>query len=87
MNRKEIDDSTIGKKIIETAINFDESLVEILKIEVKRVKQLLKNNYNPIELQKTSKLIKYIIMALIITDEKMKAGIDFYISSNETKNK
>lgn len=80
-----MDDSTIGKKIIETAINFDESLVEILKIEVKRVKQLLKNNCDPMELQKTSKLIKYIIMALIITDEKIKAGIDFYMSSNETK--
>ena len=87
MNRKEKDDSAIGKKIIQTAIDFDESLVEILKIEVKRVKQLLKNNCDPMELQKTSKLMKYIIMALIITDEKMKAGIDFYMSSNETKNK
>jgi hypothetical protein len=80
-----MDNRLIARKMIETAIKFDESLVEILKVEVKRLKQLAKSNSNSDieELQKTNRLIKNIIIALSITDEKIKTGIDFYMSESE----
>lgn len=71
--------------MIETAVNFDESLVEILRVEVKRLKQLLKSSNALEELQKTNNLVKNIIIALSITDEKIKTGIELYMSDSENK--
>jgi hypothetical protein len=77
----------IGEKMIKTAINFDESLVEILKIEVKRLKKLARNSNSTEafeELQKTNNLIRNIILALTITDERIRIGIDLCMDDNET---
>lgn len=74
----------IGKKIIETASRLDESLAEILKVEVNRLKQLIKNKSSNDELLKTNTLIKNIIMALTVTEEKIKIGMDLYMEN--TKN-
>ncbi len=77
--------------MIKTAINFDESLAEILKIEVKRLKKLAKcnNTSNTIEtfeeLRKTNNLIRNIILALTITDERIRIGIDLCIDDNEAE--
>ncbi len=73
----------MGVKLIETAVLLDESLVKILKIGVRRVKELIKsNNYE--ELHKLIHLLKYIIMVLTITEEKIRIGIDMY--GNSMKN-
>jgi hypothetical protein len=85
LNGGKTENRLIGKKIIETAVNLDESLVEILRIEVKRLKQLAKSDNATDELLKTSNLIKTIIMALTITDEKIRTGIDFFMSNSETE--
>lgn len=72
--------------MIKTAINFDESLVEILKIEVKRLKKLARNSNSTEafeELQKTNNLIRNIILALTITDERIRLGIDLCMDDNE----
>lgn len=84
MNGKEMDNSLIGKKIIETAVNLDESLVEILRMEVKRMKQLAKSDIAANEFQKTNNIIRNIIIALLITDEKIKTGIDLYMNNSKT---
>lgn len=75
----------IGKKMIETAINLDESLAELLKIEVKRLKQLTKSDNALEELQRSNKLIKNIIMALTITDERIKTALELYFNSTESE--
>lgn len=75
----------IGKKMIETALNLDESLVEILNIEVKRLKQLVEGNNAPEEMQRTNNLVKNVILALTITDEKIKTGIDLCFSKTEAR--
>lgn len=85
MDEKNLCNALIGKRMIETAVNLDESLVEILKVEVRRLKQLTKGNYAPEEMQRTNNLIKNIIMALTITDEKIKTGIDLCFGNIETK--
>ena len=79
-----MDNSLIGKKIIETAVNLDESLVEILRMEVKRMKQLAKSDIAANEFQKTNNIIRNIIIALLITDEKIKTGIDLYMNNSKT---
>lgn len=76
----------VGEKLIKAAISLDESLVEILKVEVKRLKQLTKNDINLEELKKTNKLIKNIILALMITDEKVRTGINLCMDNNEINN-
>jgi hypothetical protein len=83
LDEKGINNNLIAKKMIEAAVSLDESLVEILRIEVKRLKQLLKGSSNIEELQRTNNLIKTIIMALTITDEKIKTGIELYDGSSE----
>ncbi len=75
---------SIGKKMIETAINLDESLVELLKIEVKRLKQLTKSENTLEELQRSNKLIKNIIMTLTITDERIKTALELYFDNTES---
>lgn len=83
MNNKNIG-KLIGKRLIEAAVNLDESLVEILKVEVKRLKQLAKNNNDIAELQRINNLIKNIILALTITDEKIRTGIDLCLGNAES---
>ncbi|NLN43680.1 MAG: hypothetical protein GX152_05745 [Methanosarcina sp.] len=62
---------------------MDESLVEILRMEVKRMKQLAKSDIAADEFQKTNNTIKNIIIALLITDEKLKTGIDLYMNNSK----
>lgn len=83
MDEKVIDNKLIGKKMIETAISLDESLVEILKVEIRGLKQLAKNNNAPEEMHKINNLIKNIIIALTITDEKIRTGIDLCFGSKK----
>ncbi|HOJ09975.1 MAG TPA: hypothetical protein PK733_05215 [Clostridiales bacterium] len=85
MKEREINASFIGKKIIENAVKLDESLVDILKIEVRRLKQSIKSNNNLDELQRTNNLIKNIIIALTITDERIQTGIDLCMNNSETE--
>lgn len=70
----------IGKKMIENAINLDESLAEILRLEVRKLKILMKTANSPEELLKTNNMIKNIIIALTLTEEKIKMGIDLCCS-------
>lgn len=71
-----IDMYEIGKKLIESAILIDDSLAELLKEQIKLIKKRLKSNEDIDELQKYSNLIKNIIIALILSDEKIKTGIE-----------
>ena len=83
LNGKEINKSLIGEKIIQNAINLDQALVEILKLEVKRMKKLAKTDDGLKELQKTNFLIKNIIIALTISDDKLQTGIDLYMAHSQ----
>ncbi|MDD4503955.1 MAG: hypothetical protein PHS15_03895 [Clostridiaceae bacterium] len=85
MDEKNSSNELIGRKMIETAVSLDESLIEILKIEIRRLKQLAKTNNAPEELHRTNNLIRNIIMALTITDEKIKTGIDLCFGNINTK--
>lgn len=69
--------------MLETAIHLDESLAEILKVEVLRLKKLVKTNDAPQEIQRTNHLIKNVIMALLLTDEKIRTGMELCFSDSE----
>ena len=72
------EDKLIGKKMIEAAVSLDESLAELLKVEIRRLKQLAKNGVSE-EIQKTNNLVRSIIIAITLTDGKIKAGLDLYL--------
>lgn len=74
----------IGEQLIKTTINFEEALVEILKVEVKRIKKLSKTHIDSEEFKKTNRLINNIVMAFILTDERIKMGVELYMDNDET---
>lgn len=86
MEDKNLCNKMIGRKMIENAINLDESLAEILKVEVKKLKQLAKTTNTPEELLRTNNLIKNIIIALTLTEEKIRMGIDLCFSDTDKRN-
>lgn len=86
MDEKNSSNELIGKKMLETAILLDESLVEILKVEVLRLKKSVKNNDTVQEMKKTNSLMRNIIMALLLTDEKIKTGMELCFGDIEINN-
>ncbi len=81
MNESENYDELVGKRMICNAVSLDESLSEILKVEAKRLKIAAKKELQIEELQKINRIIKNVIMALTITEDKLKTGIELYLNS------
>jgi len=74
----------LSKRMIESAILMDEALAELLKVETKRMKKLISANSSADDLIKVNTLIKSIIYAMTLTDEKIKNGIEL-LELNKTE--
>jgi len=74
-NLTESQNLQLSKRMIESAVIMDENLAELLKVETKRMKKLINTNPSTDELIKINTLIKNIIYAMTLTDEKIKNGI------------
>lgn len=83
MEESDTSNKLIGKRIIDSAINLDEVLTEILKKEAKVLTVGTKGGASPEELLKINSLIRNIIMALTLTDDRIKTGINLYFGNNE----
>jgi len=66
--------------MLKAAVDIDESLVKILKSQIKRLGQMAKGKTDVEELQKINALIKNIIIALCLAEEKIKTGMELYLS-------
>ncbi len=86
MTDSSMNNTSLGKTLILAAINLDEALAELLKLEIRRLKQLLREDSYLEEVQKTHNLIRYIIMALTLTDEKINTGMILYKDENQEEN-
>jgi len=75
MKNTNIDNESLGKMLIISAINMDEALADLLKIETRRLRQLSKGDVPFEEIRKTHSLVRSIIMSLTLTDEKIKTGL------------
>lgn len=73
-SNKSLTEFEIGKQIIKSSVKLDESLAQLLQLKVQVIKKSLKNNDTK-EIEELHKLLKIIILALTMTDEKMKYGI------------
>lgn len=82
MNDDRSDEVLLGKKIVETAIKMDESLADLLKIEIKRLRQIPTTTGDYEEMHHIMKLVRSIIIAITLTDEKIRNGLDLYRNSN-----
>gem|GEM_PF-2651875 len=80
MGNKKNDIRIIALKMLKAAVDIDESLVKILKSQIKRLGQMAKGKTDVEELQKINALIKNIIIALCLAEEKIKTGMELYLS-------
>ena len=81
-----INNASLGKSLILAAVDLDEAIAELLKLEIKRIKKLTKEASFLEEVHKTHILVRYIIMALIMTDEKINTGMILCNDEDQNKN-
>lgn len=65
----------IGKQLIVNAISIDETLNEILKLQIKKVKNALNTQYEVDSIDALTKTLRNVIIALTLTEEKIKTGM------------
>jgi len=80
LGNKKNDIRMVALKMLKAAVDIDESLVKILKSQIKRLGQMAKGKTDVEELQKINALIKNIIIALCLAEEKIKTGMELYLS-------
>lgn len=76
MNKKYDNPYYIGIEMIKAGVKLDEGFADLLKTEVKRMKKIMRESGSLEEIKRSQGFIKNIILALTLTDEKIKAGID-----------
>ena len=65
----------IGKQLIINAIKIDETLNEILKLEIRKVRKALNTDNEVDSINALSKTLRNVIIALTLTEEKIKTGM------------
>jgi hypothetical protein len=75
---RNLDDKLLGKMIILNAIKMEESLAEILKMEVKAIKKQIREDSNSDfeNIHKSNKVIKYVLYSMTILDDRIQAGME-----------
>jgi hypothetical protein len=68
----------IGKQLIINAIKIDETLNEILKLEIRKVRKSLNTDNEVDSINALSKTLRNVIIALTLTEEKIKTGMSFW---------
>lgn len=74
-----------GEKMILSALSMDEALAELLKAEVKNLKKMLGKESFVAEAVQMNHLLKKIIAAMMMTEEKIAQGIEIYKLEMEEK--
>ncbi len=72
------DERRLGLKIIQTAVKIEESLAELLKFNVTKMKKLSrkKGDESIEEIFEINKVTRNIIIALTLTDERIRMGLE-----------
>ncbi len=67
----------LGKRMIEAAVNLDEALFGLLKVEIRRLNNAFKKKDGTEEEQRRiMHLIRNLIVAIQLTNEKIETGLD-----------
>jgi hypothetical protein len=64
-----------GAKLIYSAVCIDEALADLVKAEVARIKKCLKEDMEKENLVELNKVLRNTISTMILTAEKIEAGI------------
>lgn len=80
---KNIDEKILAKKLIMDSLKIEESLVNILKLEVKVFNKKLNDNIEYSELEKLNKTLKHIIYVITILDDRIQKGFDILNNNSE----
>lgn len=82
---KNIDEKLIGKKMILTAIKMEDTLANLLQVEVRILKKKLTNNCPNDDIQNVNKIIKNIILTLTVLDDRIKNGMELMEKDSASK--
>ena len=73
----------IGKQLIINAIKIDETLNEILKLEIRKVRKALNTDNEVDSINALSKTLRNVIIALTLTEEKIKTGMSLWNTNSK----
>lgn len=70
--------AVLGKRMIEAAVNLDEALFGLLKVEIRRLNNAFKKKDGTTEEEqrRIMHLIRNLIVAIQLTNEKIETGLD-----------
>ena len=83
MVNKTIDEKEIAKKLIIDSLKMEESLISVLKTEVKMLNKKMNDNVDYAELQKLNKTLRHIIYVITILDDRIDKGLEILNNSKE----
>lgn len=83
MVNKTIDEKEIAKKLIIDSLKMEESLISVLKTEVKMLNKKINDNVDYAELQKLNKTLRHIIYVITILDDRIDKGLEILNNSKE----
>lgn len=81
---KNMDHEYIGKRMLLSAIKIEESLAELLCVEIKILRKQIGIGGSYDEYKNVNKIIKYLIFSLSIVDDRIQERMDYEI---RTRNK
>lgn len=85
---KNIDDKTIAKKLLINALKMEESLADLIRIEVKILRKKVNEQNSYDEIRKINKIVKYTIFSMTLIDDKIQKALELYkINSTDSNDK
>jgi hypothetical protein len=85
MSENSMDNASLGRMLILAGASLDEALADLLKVEIRRLKQAIKDDTLFEEAKVTLNLLRSINMAIMLTDEKIKTGLDLCKGIDQNK--
>lgn len=82
MLNKNIDDRTIGIKILSSAIKMETILIDILRLETRILKKHNQEESINDDIKNMNRIIKYTLYSLTLIDDRIKLGIDLIKDAN-----
>lgn len=83
MNENAMDLMQVGKRMVETAIDLEESLAELLRTEVRRLRLLIKSENALEQVHSANTLVRTIIMTITLTEERIRTGLELYLKNKQ----
>ncbi|TAH71474.1 MAG: hypothetical protein EWM47_04555 [Anaerolineaceae bacterium] len=79
MNSKTVDNKIIAKKVILSTLKMENSLINVLKAQMRLIKKMMDKDDDYNEIKKTNASIRQILHAIHIIDDRIQKCLDILI--------